>query len=165
MNKVQQSIYDTVVRPAIKSLAGLMIAEVRHVNYTTKRAIIAIEQPDDPQRTDESYIIEVPIVRQQGVHESGPYPGDQVLVGFINNDHRHPVIIGTIDLMYNTRRGDNRDPHPGKGARLTDLYCARKADCGYGAGVQPRGGQGIGDQVDEIDMSMQFGNLRPYYGG
>lgn len=125
MNKVQQKIYDEVVAPAIGNLAGLRIGTIRRFHPLTKRAIIAIH---DMQGNPEREIPNVPIVRQQGAHESGPFVGDTVLIGFFNNDLRYPVIIGTVDLRYNETRGASRDVHKRKGANLTDLYVKREGE-------------------------------------
>lgn len=125
MNAVQKNLYDKVVAPAMKSLAGFRIGEVRDINYATKRATIVYTDAQDKKGVE---IINVPMVRQQGTHEAGPFIGDQVLIAFFNNDNRRPVIIGTIDVDYDRSRGADRDPHPGKGANVSDVYCTRDGE-------------------------------------
>lgn len=125
LNKVQQSIHDNIVGPAIKQIPGLRIATIRQIDYINKTAVIVYSEAQDTKGTE---IPGVPIMRMQGVHESGPFGGDTVLIGFMNNDFRKPVILGTIDQLYGTRRGLDRDPHPGKGANLSDLYCVREGE-------------------------------------
>ncbi|WP_422661741.1 hypothetical protein ACK8P5_25645 (plasmid) [Paenibacillus sp. EC2-1] len=125
LNSVQQNIYDRIVGPAIKQIAGLRIGVIREIDYQYKLATIVYADAQDKQNVETP---NVPMMRQQGSHESGPFVGDHVLVGFFNNDFRKPVILGTIDQLYGYRRALDRDPHPGKGANLSDLYCKREGE-------------------------------------
>jgi hypothetical protein len=122
MNPVQKRIFDQVVNPAIRGLAGLRVAEIMEIDHFRKKAKIAFT---DGQRENGQEVAEVMLVRQQGFHEPGPFVGDTVLIGFMNNDYRNPIIIGSVDSAYQFRRRIERDRHLSQGSLLSDIYTER----------------------------------------
>lgn len=125
MNPVQQRLFNNIVSPALRRTAGLRMATIRDVDYIRKRATIAFT---DSQMATGDDVAEVNIVRQNGLHESGPFPGDTVLIGFLNNDIKFPFIIGAADIAYADVRRVERDRHHEQGALLSDLYVKRKGE-------------------------------------
>lgn len=125
MNKVQRRIYNEIVAPAMNNIAGIRLAVIRDISYENKMCSVAYNVQQDAANME---ITNVPMLRQQGTHESGPFVGDTVLIGFFNNDSRKPVILGTLDMAYKARRTEGRDKHDGKGAHISDLYCDRKGE-------------------------------------
>ncbi|MNP29196.1 hypothetical protein D3C76_1222080 [compost metagenome] len=101
------------------------MATVRDIDYIQKRATIAYT--DSQQGTGED-VAEVNLVRQNGLHESGPFPGDSVLIGFLNNDTKFPFIVGAADTYYADIRRVERDQHHEQGALLSDKYTQRKGE-------------------------------------
>jgi len=125
MNRIKQHLQSELVAPNIRRTAGLREAIVRDVDYVRKRASIAFT---DAQGSYGDDVLKVNMIRQNGIHESGPFPGDTVLIGFLNNDIKRPFIVGTTDTAYADVRRVERDQHAEQGALLSDRFVNRKGD-------------------------------------
>jgi hypothetical protein len=125
MNKVQQSIYDKVVGPAMKSIAGMVIGEVRSFNSRLHLGSVVYSSGEDGEKILKHG---VPMEVTPGIKKSSPFPGDPVLLAFINNNYQTPVIVGILDKehIYNTRTLSTI--HRRKGSNVTDLYSAREGE-------------------------------------
>jgi hypothetical protein len=124
MNPVQQKILNNVVKPALNQLGSIRVGRVIAFNPNTKEATVSYSTKDGVENKNRVAKF-VPMIRQEGVHESGPYVGDRVVLGFINNDISRPIILGVIDQRYAISRRVEREQHDGKGTNIPDYYTRR----------------------------------------
>lgn len=125
MNRIKQSLQSELVSPVMRRTAGLREGIIRDVDYIRKRANISFT---DGQGSYGDDVTQVNMIRQNGIHESGPFPGDTVLIGFLNNDVKRPFIIGSMDTAYADVRRVERDQHHEQGSLLSDAYTKRKGE-------------------------------------
>ncbi len=122
MNSVQKRLFETMVAPSLLNVTGVRTAFIREISHITMLATIEFAEGGNVPLEG------VPLVRQQGFHEPGPFPGDEVLVGFFNNETNAPVIVGSVDRFYAFQRRTQRDIHLRKGAGVPDAYAARTGE-------------------------------------
>lgn len=125
MNRIQRTLFEATVAPAMRRSVGLKLGTVREVDYVKKRITIAYTEN---QADNENETVNIDMVRDMGLHEAGPFEGDQVLVGFLNNNIMYPYIIGTTDTNYGLERRFEYDQHRNQGAYLSDQYATRSGE-------------------------------------
>lgn len=125
MNPVQKKIYEQVVAPALAQNAGFVIGEVTEfvpghnfgsVRYTTPSSTESMEQRG------------VPLLNIMGVKGACPFPGDPVLIGFINNSYQQPIMLGIMDKEYAFQTRPMYQSHFRNGSNIPDYYSEREGE-------------------------------------
>jgi hypothetical protein len=94
---------------ALPQLSGTIIA----YDATTNTATVEV----DGLGSSPTQFHGVPIpIGAPGLHSGGPFPGDRVRVGFLNNQQVNPTVIAFIDPLYalNTRKRFESHNHGGQ---------------------------------------------------
>lgn len=125
MNQVSRKILDNVVNPALNALGSMRVGRIISRNATTNEAEVSFSSASGLAEDTEKSSKYVAMVRQEGMYEAGPFVGDEVLLGFINNDISRPVILGAIDTRYAISRRPEREGHKGSGTNIADYYTRR----------------------------------------
>lgn len=125
MNRVQQKIYDEVVRPGLDSMAGLTVGEV--VETDPRNHLVVAKAKINEEGAEEQLLPPAPIATINGLKTTDFYTGDKVLIGFIQSSYRHPFIVSKIDMEYalDTRE---KESHFRKGSNITDFYSDREGE-------------------------------------
>lgn len=127
MNKVQQSIYDKVVGPAISQIAGTVIAEVVDFNHKMNTATVMYSS-GDPE-SDESMVKSgVPYSVSPGLKKTGLFPGDKVSLQFMNNSYKQPYITELVDREFPFNTRTESMIHYRKGSNVSDYYSTREGE-------------------------------------
>lgn len=125
MSTLRKKIEQEILNPALSKMAGINIGTIVDWNPDTKEAWISFAANTE---SGEKILKNVPMLRQEGQHESGPYIGDTVVLGFINNDYSKPIIIGRIESNYTLGRKRTREQHKRKGGNVSDVYTRRSSE-------------------------------------
>lgn len=87
-----------VIEPTQKEAVGMVVAQIIFYDNTTNRADVKYDDPSSGGVVTLTGVqVEIPSL---GVASSGPFPGDQVYVCFLNNNPTLPRIIGRADGDY-----------------------------------------------------------------
>jgi hypothetical protein len=123
MNKVQQSIYDKIVSPAMKSIAGAVMGTV--ISFDSINHLATVEYSSGDMFSTQK--VNVPYNVTPGIKKSALYPGDTVLLIFLNNSYKRPVILDILDREHALQTWTNQD-HTGKGSNISDYYSEREGE-------------------------------------
>ena len=97
MASLTRAIKDIALEP-IRENVGLVTGQIVFYDNVTNRAEVKY---DDPSNGGVVSAKGVPVeIASLGVSSSGPFPGDQVYIAFLNNNPALPRIIGRADLDY-----------------------------------------------------------------
>lgn len=116
MNEVQKALYDSIVRPALNQLQHTVQATVIAYDNKSNTAVIDYRSPHSDGMT-RLYGVNVQI-GSGGVHSAGPFPGDEVVVNFVNSDAKNPLIVALVNSDYIDEVRDARLRHEQQGALL-----------------------------------------------
>lgn len=87
-----------VIEPTQKETVGMVVAQITFYDNTNNKADVKYDDPSSGGVVSLSGVpVEIPSL---GVASSGPFPGDQVYVSFLNNNPTLPRIIGRADGDY-----------------------------------------------------------------
>lgn len=125
MNPVQQKILESVVQPALSQMAGMCIGTVTDFVPGHNFGSVVYSTPDS---TDQIEKQGVPYMNVIGVKTMCPMPGDDVLIGFINNSYKQPVILGIMDREYAFQTRPLYQSHFRNGSNIPDYYSEREGE-------------------------------------
>lgn len=125
MNKVQQQIYNQVVKPALDDIAGNLVAIVRDFDNLSQTGTITMSSP---LQQAEEYMYDVPLMNMGGMKQAAPFPGDTVMVTFLGSNHRFPVILGKTDSKHFLLTRNAKESHFRAGSNVTDMYNQRAGE-------------------------------------
>lgn len=128
MNKVQQSIYDNIVGPAVDSIAGSVIGEVVDYNNKLNMATVTYSSGDPDDEEEDIVRTGVPYGISPGIKKTGLFPGDRVIIQFMNNSYKHPYISELIDRNFPFDTRPSMMTHYRKGSNVTDYYSDREGE-------------------------------------
>lgn len=125
MNKIQQQIFDTVVKPSLDELAGNIVCIVRDFDNISQTGTISMttSHSNDPE-----LVYDVPLMNIGGMKQSSPFPGDTVMVTFLNGSYKHPVIMGKVDSKHFLLTRNAKESHFRSGSNVTDIYSEREGE-------------------------------------
>jgi len=124
LNSFRQALIDEVVRPVINSTPRLTVGIIMAYHKETNTADIYIVNMNCTMNTQ--VLTDVPVVLVNGLNHCGPYPGQRVLIDFIDGQYGSPVIIGVIERAYHTTTREHCQTHESRGACLPDSISTRR---------------------------------------
>lgn len=125
MNKVQQKIFDDVVKPALDNVAGNIIGIVRAFDNLSQTGTVTVSSP---LGREERAMHDVPMMNISGTKQANPFPGDTVMITFLGSNHQHPVILGKVDSKHFLFTRNEHESHFRAGSNVTDLYNSRDGE-------------------------------------
>lgn len=134
----REMLVEEVIKPAIRSqprvTTGIVLAYHKEHNICTVRL-----NPSSLQATIGQTLIQVPVAVSNCFNVCGPFPGQRVIIEFLDGQPNNPVIIGVLDLAYQSSVREGYQTHEERGAYLSDSISGRKfqwTDAGPGWGVK-----------------------------
>lgn len=130
--RINETLQQNLIEPNERQKFNPLIGEVEYFDHKNYRASVKIpnlhvESAGGVQnRKSHIMLRQVPVVFTHGMHFAGPFKGDQVWVGFQNQDPKQPYIMGHADtkFAYSTRR--DRTEHGTKGGFKADAQFTNK---------------------------------------
>lgn len=114
-----------VVRPEINALPRTTVGTV--VAYSKEHNLCAVQLSASSMHASAGRILlEVPVVISNGLNTCGPFPGQQVVVEFLDGQPNSPVIIGIVDRVYETTVREAYHRHESQGAYVADTISKRE---------------------------------------
>lgn len=110
--------------PIVNSTPRLTVGIVGEYYKKTNTADVYLSDVNGVMSTQ--ILADVPVAVVNGLNHCGPYPGQRVLIDFVDGQYGSPVIIGVIERAYNTYTREHNQTHQKRGAFLPDLLSKRK---------------------------------------
>lgn len=116
-------LLDEVVMPAVRSLPRLTVGIAVEYYKETNTADVYLVGPGGSMSTD--FLPHVPVVLVNGLNHCGPFPGQRVLIDYIDGQRGSPVIIGVLERAYDSATRKHNQTHRRRGAYLPDMISQR----------------------------------------
>lgn len=125
MNKVQQKIFDDVVKPALDNMPGNLVGVVRGFDNLSQTGTVTVSSP---LGREERIMHDVPLMNISGTKQANPFPGETVMITFLGSSHKHPIMLGKVDSKHFLFTRNEHESHFRAGSNITDLYNSRDGE-------------------------------------
>lgn len=123
MSSFKEMLINEVVMPVIVAQPKTTLALVESYDPATNMASIKLINMNGTISND---IIEhVPVMVHNGLKPTAPFPGDRVIVSFLDGQFGSPVIIGVYERTYGVSTRETLLTHRMSGAYLPDKITDR----------------------------------------
>jgi hypothetical protein len=123
--KLRNTIVENIVKPELRTVAPMLVATVAKYNKERHTATVVINNPYSGNQN--TTLDEVPVLLPVVGHIPGTIPvGNQVVIGFLNNQQSYPVVIGYLDPMHAWHTREFHNKHPKSGVNVAYKLMTRK---------------------------------------
>lgn len=124
LSSFREMLLEEVVKPALNSRPKLTIGTVINYYKETNTADVYLLNANGLITTD--LLPHVPVSLVNGLNHCGPFPGQRVLIDFIDGQHGSPVIVGVVERAYDSATREHTQTHRRRGAFLPDALSERQ---------------------------------------
>lgn len=123
MPTFREALIEEVIKPTLRAQPRLTIGIVERYYKNHNTADVRITDTHGTLATD--VIEHVPVLMTNGLNHCGPFPGQRVIVDYIDGQHGSPVIIGVLQKAYHNATREAAQNHIRQGTMVPTALSTR----------------------------------------
>jgi len=119
----RETLLDEVVRPAVRALPRITIGVVE--NYYKRHNTVDVRVLDTSGTQGTDLLEHVPVMMTNGLNHCGPFPGQRVIIDYVDGQRGTPVVIGVLQKAYHNATREATQNHVRQGTMVPRTLSTR----------------------------------------